>query len=164
MHYTFLWRQVMRDILTYGGETKWPYWGGNKMAINLHRTFSNPFSCMKITVFWFQFHWSLILWDQLTINQYWFSWQANTWRNEGVVYWCIYPSLSQHRVTWRPCTHMGPALQVLKLKSSRLIYTDGDLWVIIWNLSTGPHMVIHVRVREYGPCWSRLSVPYKACT
>ena len=32
-------------------------------------TFSNAFSCMKIIVFWFKFHWNLFPIIQLTINQ-----------------------------------------------------------------------------------------------
>ena len=37
-------------------------------------TFSNAFSWIKIRVFWFNFHWILFLWVQLTIRQHWSRW------------------------------------------------------------------------------------------
>ena len=44
--------------------TKWPpFW---------RTTSSNAFSWMKSFVFWFEFHWSLFLRVQLTINEHWF--------------------------------------------------------------------------------------------
>ena len=42
----------------------------DKIAAISQTTFSNAFSWMKSFVFWFEFHWSLIL--ILTISQYWF--------------------------------------------------------------------------------------------
>ena len=35
------------------------YWGLDKMAAIFQTTFSNSFSCMKIIVLWFRFHWNL---------------------------------------------------------------------------------------------------------
>ena len=48
------------------------HWGQDKMAAISQTTFSNAFSWMKICRFRLRFHWSLFLWVQLIISQYWF--------------------------------------------------------------------------------------------
>ena len=45
------------------------HWGRDKMADISQTMFSKAFSWMKSFVFWFQFHWSLFLRVQLTINK-----------------------------------------------------------------------------------------------
>ena len=49
-----------------------PHWGRDKMATIFQTTLSSSFSCMKIVLFWFQFHWNLFLRVQLTIIRQWF--------------------------------------------------------------------------------------------
>ena len=44
------------------------YLGHKKMDNILETKFSNQFLCMKIAVFWFDFHWSLLLWVQSTMG------------------------------------------------------------------------------------------------
>ena len=36
-------------------------WGWYKKVVSLQTTISNSFSCLKIAVFWYKFHWSLFL-------------------------------------------------------------------------------------------------------
>ena len=59
----------------------------DKIATISKTTFVNSFPKMKICVFWFQFHWRLFLWVQLTIRQHWFRWwlgaeHARHYRNQ----------------------------------------------------------------------------------
>ena len=48
------------------------HWGRDKMAAISQTTLSNPFSWMKMFELRITFHWSLLLWFQLTIFQHWF--------------------------------------------------------------------------------------------
>ena len=48
------------------------HWGRYKMAAISQTTLSNVFSWMKMFEFQLQFHWSLFLRFQLTINHHWF--------------------------------------------------------------------------------------------
>ena len=87
------------------------HWGRDKMAAISQTTLSNPFSWMKIFEFRITFHWSLLLWFQLTIFQHWFRWwlgadQAtshylNQWWS---VYWRIYASLGLNELSAHECT------------------------------------------------------------
>ena len=54
-------------VVIYWLISPWPKW-----PPFCQTTFSYAFSWMKSFVFWFQFQWSLFLWVQLTISQYWF--------------------------------------------------------------------------------------------
>ena len=66
--------------------------------------FSNPFSLMTFVIFWFRFHWNLLLRAQLTITQHWFGWmpeaeqaQAVIWINDNLVY---SSSICQNHLKW----------------------------------------------------------------
>ena len=66
--------------------------------------FSNPFSLMTFVIFWFRFHWNLLLRAQLTITQHWFGWmpeaeqaQAVIWINDNLVYSA---SICQNHLKW----------------------------------------------------------------
>ena len=58
-----------------GGVT-WPQWTNTmwhgQMDAMLQMTFSKIFSCMKMFVFWFKFHWYLIRMFQSIIIEHWF--------------------------------------------------------------------------------------------
>ena len=61
------------------------HWDQDKMAAISHMTFSNSLSWMKIFVhlFWFKFHWRLILRIQLTISHQFSLLQIMAWRRAG---------------------------------------------------------------------------------
>ena len=59
----------------YDNWTKCPpfstHWGQDKMVAIFQTLFSNAFPWMEMFEFWLEFHWSLFLKFQLTINQHW---------------------------------------------------------------------------------------------
>ena len=61
-------RMMIWDTLIWQSLTPW---GRDKMAGIFQTTFSNVFSWMKIFEFRLEFHWSLFVRFQLTINQHW---------------------------------------------------------------------------------------------
>ena len=63
---------MWEDTVTIFTTGKGPHGGWDKMAAILQATFSNAFYSNKMFVFLFQFHWSLFLITQLTVNQHWF--------------------------------------------------------------------------------------------
>ena len=48
------------------------HWDRDKMVVILQTTCSNALSSKKGLIFWFKFHWSLLLKSQLMICQHWF--------------------------------------------------------------------------------------------
>ena len=76
------------------------HWGRDKMAAAPQMTFSNVFSWMKTSSYWFKFPWDLFLDVQITMSQHWFWWwlgadQVTTTikTNYGAGRWRIYASL-----------------------------------------------------------------------
>ena len=85
-------KHVLRSQPRHKGGVNMP----NKIAAILQTTFSNRFSCMKSTVFWFGFHWILfsriefIIWARTGSDNGLMprKWQAII--NDGLVYLRIY--------------------------------------------------------------------------
>ena len=111
----------------------------DKMAVILQTTFPNIFSWMKNFVFWFEFHWSLFLWVQLTISQHWFRWCC-------LVYWCIYVSLGlnelSHLSNKKNCFHCVTCFNTNVANSiswSQTIWTIYIVHSIPWLLMAWRH-------------------------
>ena len=88
------------------------HWGRDKMAVIL-QTSSNVFSWMKMCKLRLRFHWGLLSRVQITIYCCFgldnglapTRWQAIIWTNGGIVYSCIFESLSLNELTlksWAP--------------------------------------------------------------
>ena len=79
------------------------HWSRDKMTAIFQETFSDGFSWMKMYEFWLKFHWSLFLRVQITLFQHCSDnglapnrQQAIICPNDGLLYWCIYASISLH--------------------------------------------------------------------
>ena len=80
------------------------------MADILETSCLNGFSWMKIIVFWFKFHWSLLVRAQMIMSQHWLRWWLDTeqkachclnqWR---LIYIYIFISIYISRPQWVKC-------------------------------------------------------------
>ena len=104
----------------------------DKMAAISQTTHSNAFSWMKNFVFWCEFHWSLFLRVQLTINQHWFGWWLGT--KQAASYHlnqCLSSSLMHICNTRGDELNLWPVEKVaviLKLSFLYPCFTEGSDW------------------------------------
>ena len=85
-------------------------------------------SCMKITVFLFEFHWNMFPGVKSSIYQNWLRWwigaysaPSHIWTNGGLIYWRVYASLGR---TQRPRQFFADG--IFKLVSFYKIYCHYD--------------------------------------
>ena len=67
------------------------HWARDKMDAIFQTPFSNGFSLMKMNEFRLNFYWSLLYHKPCRLAP--IRWQAITWSNDGLAYWCIYSSV-----------------------------------------------------------------------
>ena len=90
---------------------------------------------MKIVVFWYEFHWHLSLWVQLTIIQHWSRWwQVIIWTNDGLVYWYIYGSFGLNGLTLRQDQNDHHSAD----NSLKCIFLIGSICILINSLVPVP--------------------------
>ena len=101
-----IWYATIKTVTQQISHTLRPTQNGSHFANNI-------FKCIffhEIVEFRLKFHWNLFLRVQLTTGFHWFKywlsvggWPAIIWTNDGLVYWCIYMSLSFHEFNQMVC-------------------------------------------------------------
>ena len=128
-----LWQTLtqIKSILTHLPWIKWPSFS--------QTTFSNAFSWMQIFEFRLKLHWSVFLWDQLTIFQHLFRWWLGTVAAISHYLNQWWPDSLKHicgtRGGWVNTHSKRPRIMSdMDNKSAQLHHIRTTIWILGWKL------------------------------
>ena len=133
---SLFWDSFMHNSLSF--KCILTHWGWDKIAANIWTTFSNASSLIYI-VFWLKFHWNFSKGSNYQYSSIGSDnglapvrWQAIIWINDGLVYWCIYVSLSLNELnTYKNTIWLNVYWYIIWQKdhSEVLLYENGNSYI-----------------------------------